>query len=274
MICFPLHSPVLATSQLGLTQQINWVPADLGGTVGTQEFGRTEAVSGQPKKQGVRLGMQRLGWGLPSVSRNPVSNDCVMAFTLDLAALRCVLQCWVPGHHLVKTIHTWDSHRLSTFGSDRPDELSQGCNRARCPQSERLGCWAGGEPAPIKWRLGAASSTNIRRWGSKEYFPLKPDAWTRCAPDPQGYLLTPAGCCFLPGGRGEGVKKKEQWRPCLAGHGGWLPLAPNSSSKSVRGTPWLARLSLTATLKRFCHLASESSSSWGITQNIRGSGMT
>lgn len=84
--------------------------------------------------------MQWLGWGLPSGSGNPVSNDSVMAFTLDLAALRCVLQCWVPGHHLVKTFHMWDSHRLSSFGSDGPDELSQGCNHTRSPQSEGLGC--------------------------------------------------------------------------------------------------------------------------------------
>ena len=67
-----------------------------------------------------------------------MSSDSVMAFNLDLAALSCVLQCSIPGHHLVKTIRTWDSHKLSGFSSDGLVGLSQGYNGARSPWS---GAW-------------------------------------------------------------------------------------------------------------------------------------
>lgn len=228
MICSP---QVLAISQLGLTH-----PADeLSSHWPWQEraspriWRNGSLVRATREARSPPLEVVGWGWGLSSGSRNPVSSDCVTAFTLGLAALSCVLQCPIPGHHLVKTIRTWDSHKLSSFSSDGLVGLSQGYNGARSPWSEGLGCWAGGEPAPIKWRLGAASSTNICRRRRKEYFPLQADARTSCAPSPRATCSPGCFCCFSPGGRrGEGMKKKEQWRARQLGveagfHQFWIP---------------------------------------------------
>ena len=69
-----------------------------------------------------------------------MSNDSVRALTTDLAAESCVFQGWVSVHHLIKTIGARDSHRLSSFGSDQPEELSQGRDQARIPWGEGSGC--------------------------------------------------------------------------------------------------------------------------------------
>lgn len=158
----------------------------------------------QPKKQDDWLRAQRVwGWEFSSGSRKLVSNDSVTALTMDLAALSCLFQCLVPGHHLVKTICTWDSYRLSSFSTDWLDSWA---NAAMEPEVLRGKAWgaelgesqhltSGGFPGGWEQHPAQTFADEELRSSSHERLMLRPDVH-----NPPG-LPHPMWCCGQKGVR-------------------------------------------------------------------------
>lgn len=97
----------------------------LAGECESENLAERKLCPRNPRSGTSTSGAVGLGWGLSSGSGNSVSHGSSRALTLHLVALSCVFQGWAPGQHPVETTGMGHSHRLSSPGSDRPEELSQ-----------------------------------------------------------------------------------------------------------------------------------------------------